>query len=48
MLKPIQEKRRLLLGDKDKIQDILEEGAKSASDIAAKTLKEIKELFKMR
>lgn len=41
-LKPIQEKRKSLLGDKKQIFDILEEGAKKAKEVASNTMKEVR------
>lgn len=48
MLKPIQEKRKSFIHDKNKINDILKQGSEAASHIAAETLKEIRGIFKIR
>jgi tryptophanyl-tRNA synthetase len=44
LLEPVQEKRKHLLKDKDRIRHILEAGRKKAASLAAKTLAEAKEL----
>lgn len=43
-LKPIREKRKELEKDKDRINDILDEGRKKAQQIAQKTMAEIKDV----
>jgi len=42
ILSPIQEKRHALLKDKNKLQDILEDGAKKAKKVASETIAEAK------
>jgi tryptophanyl-tRNA synthetase len=42
-LNPIQKKREMILSDKGYIPSILREGAQRASDIASKTMREVKE-----
>jgi tryptophanyl-tRNA synthetase len=42
-LEPIQEKKKELLKDRDKIFDILEDGRKKAASVASETIKEVKE-----
>ncbi|MBL7069869.1 MAG: tryptophan--tRNA ligase [Candidatus Omnitrophica bacterium] len=44
-LEPIQKKRKELLKDKLKLDDILDQGAKKASVIAEKTMSEVKKLI---
>lgn len=46
-LEPIQDKRNELLRDKDKLYDILKEGQKLASEIAKKTITEVKDLLNL-
>lgn len=41
-LKPIQEKREAICKDKNRIQDILNEGAKKAQSIARRTMEEVR------
>jgi len=47
LLAPIQEKRRQLLKDKKRIQEILSEGRVKASNFAKKTLAEVRGLLKL-
>ena len=47
-LEPIQEKRNRLLKNKNKLLDILDEGASSARSIALETIAEVKELLGMQ
>lgn len=46
-LAPIQEKRRQLLKDKDKLSDILQAGEKKAQAVASETMQEVKEVIGM-
>lgn len=46
-LAPIQEKRRLLLKDKSRIEDILARGEKKARESASKTIAEVKKLINL-
>ena len=47
-LKPIQEKRKELMKDKNRIKEILEEGKKKAQRIAQSTLREVKEAISLQ
>ncbi|MDP3142637.1 MAG: tryptophan--tRNA ligase [Candidatus Omnitrophota bacterium] len=44
ILEPIQEKRRALLKDKNKLTDILTDGAKKAKRVAGETLEEVRKV----
>jgi tryptophanyl-tRNA synthetase len=47
LLEPLQEKRRRLLKDKHQVWDILAEGQKKASAVAARTMLEVRKLIKL-